>query len=381
MLLGKWSRTQLPIGIDLGSRMIRLCQLDHRGTGLAVTAAAACALPPEITPAHADYHKIVTDNILKLVGGGGFVGQNVVTCLPAEMIHYKNLRLPKMPPDELASAVSWEASERLSHKKQQVITQFYDAGEVRQGEDLREEVILMAASSPYIEAHVDALSQCGFRVNALDAIPGALARVLLHDQQDNLAEKSVTRVAVDIGWSSSKVLILHGRRIVFFKVLDIGGRRLDHAVAEHLGVSESEAREVRRRHEHQEPGEDAARAASDDRVERTLHDAIRPLTGELAREIGLCLRYYSVTFRGPRPDHATLFGGEAGYGPLVSMISEGAGIKFILGDPLKPFDCSAVQNVYRESPDRSSWAVAAGLALREVEREGKRLRAGGGVAA
>lgn len=382
MRLGKWSRTHLPIGIDLGSRMIRLLQLERRANGLAVTAAAACALPAEINPKHDGYHQAAADAILKLIGGGGFHGKDIVSCLPAGIVHYKNLRLPKMPADELASAVTWEADERLSLKKQKVITQFYDAGEVRQGEDLREEVILMAAPAAFIEAHIESLNGCGLQVSALDAIPGALARVMLIGEQDHIPEKAVTRVAIDIGWSSSKVLILHGRRIVFFKLLDIGGRHLDQAVAEHLGVPENEARDVRRRQEQPGPAEDPeANPAADDRVQRTLMEAMRPLASELAREIGLCLRYYSVTFRGPRPEHATLLGGEVGQGPLLTLLSEGAGIRFVLGDPLAQCDCGAVQRLFQESPDRSAWAVAVGLALREVDGIGRRAGLGGKAAA
>jgi type IV pilus assembly protein PilM len=363
--------------------MIRLLQLERRGDGFAVSAAGACALPPDVTPTHAEFHHATGQTILKLIGAGGFVGADVVSCIPAEKVQYKNLRLPAMPADELKAAVQWEAAERLSKVGKQSITQFFHAGEVRQGEDLREEIILMAAPTDFVEAHVEMLTRCGLRAHALDVVPGALARVMLRIGGDPDAIDVQTRVAIDIGWGATKVLILHGRRIVFFKLLEIGGKHFDHAIADHLGVSEGEARALRHRTQNpvMEGAEAGSTPAEDERIERALLSSLRPIASELGREISLCLRYYSVTFRGPRPDGAMLLGGEITRPGLIELLSDSAGIAMHLGDPLSSFDCSAVDRMFRGEADRAAWAVAAGLSLRETGNPARRPRLEGRTAA
>src|SRR5438045_7899881 len=62
-------------------------------------------------------------------------------------------------------------------------------------------------------------------------------------------------------------------------------------------------------------------ASSANTVRQAVHDAIRSTVEELAREIALCLRYYSVTFRGQRPGKLRLLGGEAGDAQLLSILA------------------------------------------------------------
>jgi hypothetical protein len=52
-----------------------------------------------------------------------------------------------------------------------------------------------------------------------------------------------------------------------------------------------------------------------------VFDATRSTMEELGREIGLCLRYYSVTFRGQRPNKLRLLGGEAADPMLLGVLN------------------------------------------------------------
>jgi hypothetical protein len=85
---------------------------------------------------------------------------------------------------------------------------------------------------------------------------------------------------------------------------------------------------------------------------------------EISREIGLCLRYYSVTFRGHRPEEAWIVGGEAGNAWLWARLCEDTALKPSPHDPLSALDLTSVQSVVGGPDKWSGWGVAAGLALR-----------------
>jgi type IV pilus assembly protein PilM len=391
---GKWNATRCPIGIDFGGHSVKMLQLerlpakdasDTTTPRWAVLAAAARTLPLDLPAKGRARQEAVAHAIAELLDSGGFHGRRCVSCLPADAMQYKNLRVPQMPAADLCSAIEWEAKDRLKLDTAQAILQFYAAGEVRQGEELREEVILMAAPRTMVDEHVQILNDCGLDPVAIDAVPSALARVLASPAAADAEPK--LEVILDVGYFSSKVIILRNGRVMFFKLIDIGGRKLDEMVAQHLNLPLADASELR--HRVQGSGQADSELFGSTRretVERAVYEALRATVGDLSREIGLCLRYYSVTFRGQRPDKALLVGGEVHETQLAKMLAEGAGIAIEPAEPLRHADLKGFGPAMSRDGRYSDWAVAAGLSMRPESRSagftaGRFARRSKGVAA
>jgi len=353
---GTLNKRLCPIGVDVGSQHIKLMQLERSGDGYRAVAAASADLPLDLSPGSDAYHQAVAETVNAARQAGGFVGKTAVSALPADAVQYKNLRLPKMPAKDLASAVRWEANDRLQLTSEPHAVQYFDAGEVRQGDEDRHEVILLAAPESFVEKHVAALVEAGLTPEAIDVVPGALARCL--ELNADQAGAEMPRVMIDIGFSGSKVLICRGGRILFFKLIDIGGKHFDEAAAKHLSVPRSELTALRQQMHRDE-------SSVQEHIRRAIYESIRPALAELGREIGLCLRYYSVTFRGRRPEQADLIGGESGQAWLEKMLTEQAGVAIATADPLAAVDCAAVAQVI--GPASPAWAVAAGLSMRSAQ--------------
>ena len=376
------NRSRGPIALDLGTSHVRMLQLAGTDDAPKVIAATQRVLPTGRPLKGQAYHDAVQEAITSMLDQTRFRGRRVVTALPAHVVHFKNLRLPKMPPAELAQAVEWEAAERLQVGDDQLQVQYLDAGEVRQGDEVREEVLLMAAPISFTEAHVKVLLNCGLTPLALDATPAALGRCLPdNDEGDDL--NTPGRVIVDVGYTASKVVIVRGGRVLFFKLIEVGGQKLDERVAEDLNLSRDEAAEARQR---QIPSaEDAAHPDSasatsldtgrQDGVQRAVYEAVRPVITDLAREVSLCLRYYSVTFRGERPHEVSLVGGEAHQPALSALLAEGLGVPVNTLDPLAHADAGRWASVLESGPGRPAWATATGMALRHEAAASKRRAA------
>ncbi|MEL7087027.1 MAG: pilus assembly protein PilM [Planctomycetota bacterium] len=347
---GKQKNSEYPIGLDVGDGGIRLMQLALRGGQLTAVAAAHVRLPGESRSDGDAYHAEVTRAMGRALAAGGFTGHAVVSSLPASSLQCKNLRLPVMPADELASAVQWEAADRFGFGDRQTSAQFFVAGQVRQGEEERQEIILLAARLGFVERHVSSLTENNLRPKAIDAAPAALAR--LSGTWDDASEVHVT---IDFGRSATKVLIVKAGKVVFYKPIDIGAAQLDSTVSGSLGISLDEARQRR---------ENLDSAALKDR--RDFASTLQPVVGDLGREIGLCLRYYGVTFRGPRPETGRLIGGAADK-DLAESLGQASGLKLTLDGVLDGIDLSAVRETIKPGTERA-WAVAAGLSLREHTR-------------
>lgn len=370
-MLDQWKKSrQMPIGLDLGTSCVRMIQFAAAGGGLKVAAAGRYDLPAGLDADSPQRCAELVTAIRKLLESSPFSGRQVVVSLPEAMVSYKNIRLPQMPPDEMARAVEFEAGERFGANAASMNLQHLVAGQVTQGDQVRSEVIVMAVAHSALEHLMGVLAECDLDPVAIDVAPTSLARCLALSSRHESDAESV-RVLVDVGYCSSKVLILCGNSIRFYKGLDIAGRQINQAVADHLKISLADAAQLRRRRmlgKLDDEGADTKLFGSSRReeVERALTDATRGVLEDLTREIGLCQRYHSVTFRGARSAELTLSGGEAYDSLIASTIAERLELKVNLAEPLAGVDLADHQIMIERRGSLPDWATATGLALRQA---------------
>jgi type IV pilus assembly protein PilM len=386
------TRSQVqPIGLDLGADAVRMLQVEVvDGSAVSVVAAARRAVPEEVrTAAWPERVAACADLVRQMLRHDGFRGRRVVAALPREVLHVKNLRLPVMPPADLAAAVRFEAAAVLGLDPDAAFVQHLSAGEVRQGADVRQEVILLAALAAEIESFLEVLHRAGgVVIESLDAEPCALYRGVERFIRRRVDEQDV-HVVVDVGARRTQVVIGRGRDVSFYKPIEIGGNHLAEAVSAKLGIAIDEARALRRRLCAAPAGEtdrtdDAAEesgpttagvpdapvgppspAAQRDPVRQAVFDASRSLMEDLGREVSLCLRYHSVTFRGQRPGRVRLVGGESADPYLRAVLNGALPIPVEPGRPLLNVDARAMRPADRTG-GMGEWALSLGLGLKRT---------------
>lgn len=355
-------RKSWPIALDIGSESIRMLQLHKAGHMVTARACAQWKFPDKAAGDPVEHRAAAIVSVREILRKGGFQGRSVVTCLSGSQLQFKSIRLPHMPAGELAEAIRWEAGERFGFAIERDCLRHLVAGQVRQGNEVQDEVIMMAVPAAVVDDHLAMLDDMGLRPVGIDAEPVAVFRTLERFLRRQ-ADESAVSVVVDIGAAASRVIVARGRQIVFLKTIDIGGRKLTEAVASQLNISYAEAAELRMVLSRGEP--DSAQAPM--RGNWTIHDAIRSEVEALAREIGLCLRYCSVTFRGLRPEQVVVTGGLSHDRTLMELLSENLNLKCIQGQPLRGIDVSGTMIRGDRRGTLAEWALCAGLAMRDQE--------------
>jgi type IV pilus assembly protein PilM len=168
---------------------------------------------------------------------------------------------------------------------------------------------------------------------------------------------------IDIGARRTQVIIGKGRDICFYKPVEIGGLHLLDAVGRKLNITIDEAKALRQRLLDSEESIEPAAPTRRDPVRKAVFDATRSVAEELGQELAMCLRYFTVTFRGHRPTRARLLGGEATDPQLQSVLQSMLNIPVAAGRPLFSVDTARMRSVDRRGP-MSQWALAMGLSLR-----------------
>ncbi len=367
-LMIRFAKSQIsPIGLDLGHDSVKMVQLERVGEELSVLAAARAPLPPELRANPQHRLPAAMDAIRNLLKRRGpFRGRHVVAAVPRDVLHTRNLRIAPTAADDLLTAVKAEVGNTLPFPWDDAVTGCFAAGEVRQGGEVRQEVVLLAARRSGIDACTDMLHGAGAIISALDAEPLALYRTIERFIRRRDDRRDV-HVLIDIGYDRTHVVIGRGWDVQFIKPIALAGREFQEAVGRKLGITLDEAQSLRRR-----LNGPADPAAERDPVRQAATDATRRVMEDLAREIAMCLRYQSVTFRGQRPTVARLYGGESTDPQLLAILNRALPIPAQTGRPLYSIDTSRMPADERRGP-MSEWALAFGLALKGVpERFGPR---------
>lgn len=371
-MIARWRQSKsLPIGIDLGASGAKTVQLRVSRGQYSVIAAARIAPP---NPGfEAEDVSLLAKAAAAKIEALHCVGSRCVVSLDNRLLRVRSIRMPKMSDEEIGRSLELEGAERLGLKPEDAQVGWLRAGEVRQGDETRDELILAGAPRTAIEKITDAFLDAGLTPIAVEPAFAACARALGRHYRRQSDQKHV-RIVVDVGAKMSDIMVLRGDCVAFCKQLDWGGVRLDETASQKLRLEPEAVAEIRRQRRAALLGADAASAAPvDARAERAIFDAIRPLLGELAHEVTLCMRYWMVTFRGERPEAVVLAGGEAEEPQLASVIQEATGIPTKVGRPLEGM---AMAGASFAGADRrgamSQWTVAAGLSLRGEQMQARR---------
>jgi type IV pilus assembly protein PilM len=394
------TRSLRPIGLDIGHSSIKMIQLATNEGQISVIAADKVRIDPCVngdgqsavdlaTPnggcLTAERKNFVVSAIKQMLERGSFRGRDVISCLPNERLKITSLRLAEADSAETEQSLKKEASQRFGMDPDKDVIDYILAGSVRQGDEIKNEMILFAADNETIKSHIEMLEEAQLRPAAIDTLPCALFRSFertLRRQED----KEHTVVFVDVGSRFTTVVFGRGGEISFVKQIPIGGEKFNREIAAKLAVSIKEA-ETLRKALRAERGLSAAPvplgavAGQLDSQEHTgdgrqldattrqvMVDVLSTIAEELAREISLCFRYYTVTFRGKRVERAVFTGGEAYESILINVLKRQLAVEVEVAQPLKGFDLSSEKTNINFDSDRRGllceWAVAVGLGLK-----------------
>jgi type IV pilus assembly protein PilM len=380
-----------PIGLDIGHNSIKMIQLAINGERISILAADKVRVEAGMNGDEEARRSFVISAIKQILAEGKFRGRNVVSCLPNDKLKITSLRLAETETDGIEVALRKEASQRFGLDPEKDIINYLVAGDVQYGDEIKNELILFAASDETIRSHIAMLEEVQLRPVAIDTVPCALFRSFERSRRRE-EDKEQTVVFVDVGSQFTTVVFGRGGEISFTKQIPIGGEKFNSEIASKLGVSIDEAEILREKlqmesaikaeiglgvSQSSSPGQDRAVSilqagqdgnALDTSTQQVMVDAIGAAAEELAKEISLCLRYYTVTFRGKLVERAVFSGGEAYERILLNVLRRHLTAKVEVAQPLKGLDITNV-NFNNNKRLLCEWAVAVGLSLKGWDRD------------
>ncbi|MBC8218790.1 MAG: pilus assembly protein PilM [Planctomycetes bacterium] len=369
------TRNLQPIGLDIGHNFVKMIQLTVSGGRVSVLAADKVAIDPNTDGDQQAVRQDVVSAVSQMLARGNFRGREVVSCLPNDKVKITSLRIAETELNQVEHVLRKEVVQRFGLNPDKDAIDYVVAGSIRQGDETKKELILFAVDDQTIKDHITLLEEARLQPVAIDTIPFALFRGF-ERQQRREADKEHTIVFVDVGSRFTTVVFGRGDEISFVKQIPIGGQSFNREIARMLGIDIGQAKRLRERirTERESTVSDSSEQTDEEEgkldasARQTVVDAVSSIAEELAREISLCLRYFTVTFRGKRVERAIFSGGEAYENILLNVLRRQLTVEIEVAQPLRGYDLSSEREHLNLAADRRGalceWAVAVGLGLK-----------------
>ena len=419
-----WSKVKAsPIAVDLGADSLKLLQIMPSDPPQVLAAVAA------VVPEHARCDPVARQQFIleamhTMLKDQPFKGKRVICSIPSCQTMVTHLQLPRNDQDSLKDQIAFHLRQRFNVDPSRMIIRHIHVGQFIRDGSPKEEVICMSVGREAVLRHINTLRGLKLDVVGLHCEPFAVMQAFSHLYRRKNDDDRTT-CYVDIGGTTTKVIIAHGRKIAFAKVIHAAGDHLTRHLAQRQGISFMEAREARidgmevnaanlRNEQAEAPASAAGASQAEPATDQNTTSDTATITTEqptirtdkyqgsnrrvaatpevlatavsdkrdghsheiecdtldcMIDELQMSVRYHHGMYPDRPIEKLVFFGGESRQVATCQKVAEGLQIGAQLGDPLARIDRAALQASQSGldlTTPQPGWAVPLGLCLCEA---------------
>lgn len=393
---GAMKQAGMPIAVDFGVGALKVLQI-AKGDPPSLIAAASIDTPEELLTDSRARLDFQAEALGRLIRSGGFKGKRAVCAIPSGMTVCKHVRVAKGDPLSVNLQVASTLAQQVNVHPASLVLRTVDVGDVeRVGATggKQAEVICIAAPRDGVSRLMDAIKSAKMEPVGMHSEFAATIRAFGDLTKGTAVSGEKTTLYLDIGAGSTRVMIAHDDKMVFARVINLGGRALDEAIVSSRNMTLAQAHQARYacagampdRGAVAEPGMGARMRAAASFADESgevpsgltsqvgcatiapcgpnepaLNEAIEILTDEVT----MCLRYHESLFPNRRVGGLVFIGGEARHAGLCQHLARALRLPAQIADPLARVartgkEPTAGINLKEAQP---GWTVPLGLCL------------------
>lgn len=340
------------VGLDIGTSAVRAVEVTQQdGAPPQVLAYGQVGLPlGAVVDGEIRDRSVVSTAIKRLWREGGFSGRQVKLGVAGLRAITRELDMPALPPDQLDTAVRFQADELVPFPLEQtaisskVIGQYTDTDGTP---TLR--VLVAAAHRDLIDGAVGAVLEAGLEPTGIDLNTAALVRAFTDRGYAGGPE-----AIVSVGAGLTMVVVHEAGTLQFVRTIDLGGESVTKAIAGALDIPLTDA-EALKRHM-------TETGAVDERVRPAVEAAV----GELVEEIQNTIRYFASLPGRSNVSRVLLSGAGARTVGFVPKLEQALDVPLIPATGVTMVDTTSLPMTEEQANEITpTLAVPVGLALPE----------------
>lgn len=305
------------LGLDIGSKSIKVAQAEKHGDMFVLMAAGVTATPTSVDSDNEKDIQGVAEALKKLITDARVTVKNAHIVLPENKVITRFIRLPYLSDQEVDSAISWQAEPYIPIpiNEANVSYEILRRNEPSSGKPGSVEVLLVAAAKSLVQKYVKIVTLAGLEASYVETELLALKRSVCPPNQ--------SVVLVDFGSSSTSVGVVREGHLVLSYSISTGGDALTRAIATSLNMDFAQAEEYKR-----------AYGLNTAQVEGKVAASLTGVFQVIVDEIKKAIQYYKTEV-GDNSSLSSLIlaGGSSGLPEIVTYLSQALGMEVIIGDP------------------------------------------------
>lgn len=343
-------RSKIGIGIDVGSKRVRLAVLKNTGDTVAVDKLACVDLPQDaVVDGMLMDSTAVSDVLTQLAKEHGLKGKEIAVAVGGRQLMIKKITTDDMSDEELRHAIEYEADTNLPFNIDQVSL---DYARLHQDVDGgRMDVLLVAAKNEVVFDSTEPQHWAGMKPKLLEAAPFAIQAALT--EAGYLDMEGIVGV-LHIGFQSTEVMLYDMSQFETSRSIPIGGKAYIEGLIRRCGFGFDKAVGMLGKTVRTEEEQDALDAVA------------RSVSERLAEQIERGLPEYLGVLAERPISRMLLCGGGAELPCLQSAMRQRFGIDVDVVDPFRKMNAPSKGVVLPEGGDAAGYSSAVGLALRAM---------------
>lgn len=343
------------VGLDISSSAVKLLELSKRGAKFSVESYAVEALPPQaVVDKQIVEAEAVAEAISKAMSRAGSKVKNAAVAVSGAAVISKIITLSsELSDSEMEEQIKEQADQYIPYPVDEVNLDFEVLGPSEKQAN-SSDVLLAACRREQVDQRLEALSLAGLTGKVVDVESYALenaCQFLTHQMPEGGKKKTV--LIVDMGGSTTSVLVLHDLLTVYTRDQTFGGRQLTEEIMRHYGMSFEEAGKAKR-----------AGSLPDDYQTEVLDRFIDDMAQQIDRSLQF---FFSSSSIYTSIDQIILAGGCASIAGVDRAMSERLRIPTVIARPFAQMSVSSRAKPSVLARDEPSLLIACGLALRAFD--------------
>lgn len=334
------------VGLDIGSRTIKIVELEQSGGRGKLVGVGHSATPPKglLSEATMD-QQVLSEAINKTFVDARITTKSVNVALPESLVFTRVISMPQLTDKELTSAIRWEAEQYIPLPLSEAILDY----EIMSKSNAGMHVFLVAAPKSLVAKYQRIMALAGLDLVSIETEALALARALMDPNPS-----SPVALVVSIGAERTNVFVAKGINLILTYVIPTGGNALTRALSADLGIDSLQAEEYKKTY-----------GLNKEVFSGKVGTAVKPILDNLVSELKRTMNFYQSKGADNEPiRRVVLTGGSAKLPGLVVFLAENLGIETQIGDPWQKVSDTAKLSSLPFDPVAFSEAV--GLALKPL---------------
>lgn len=338
--------------LDIGSSAIRLCELSQTKTGFQLAKYYQRELG--IDPALDDEAKLerkrqVLESLLK---EAKVRTKKTIMAVPGQSVFTRNRPLPPVPEYKVTQIVRYEIQQQIPFSLDQIALDYQVLDRTEAG---GYDVMMAAIKVDVVEKQVEIISKAKRSIDIVDVSPLAAYNWLKHTGEFGDGGECIA--LVDLGASTTDIVIQKDNRFGFTRSLNIGGNDITSAIASAFNVSFEEAEKLKRERGFAPTGN----PQRDGKAGEIIGQPLGRLVGEITRS----LAYFRSQPGGGPTTRVIVTGGGACLRNIIPYLQRTLGIEVRIAQPLAGLAIAPSAAEASEHPEQA--CVVLGLALRGLQ--------------